>query len=74
MVAFLVCLAEDGNWSGHYNKEYTVLTYYGLNKMADNLQTTFLKNIFFNKNDDIFIQIPLRFVSKGPLENMSPQV
>ena len=45
-----------------------------IKKMADILQTTFFKYIFLNKNDDIFIQIPLTCVPKGPLENMSPQV
>ena len=39
--------------------------------MADILQTTFFKCIFFNENHCILIQISPEFVPKGPYNNMS---
>ena len=50
---------------------YKGLTYCGSDKMAAILQTTFSTLIFFYENNCILFKIPLKFVSVGPIENMS---
>ena len=46
------------------------LTHWGWDKMAAILQTTCLKCIFFNENVWISIKILLKFVPRGPINNI----
>ena len=55
----------------------STLTHWGRDKMADIFQATFshafvdiFKRIFFNENVSIFIKISLKFVPKGPINNI----
>ena len=52
------------------------LTHWGLNKMADNLQTTFLQTFSneFSLIISILIQNSLKFVPEGPTDNKSSLV
>ena len=42
--------------------------------MAANLQTAFSNVIFLNENDRISIKVSLKFVSKGPIDNIPAMI
>ena len=50
------------------------LTHLFLDKMAAILVDNILKSIFLNENVSILIQISLKFVPKGPIDNKSSLV
>ena len=50
------------------------LTYLALHKMAAILADGIFKRFFVNKNVRIFIQISLKFVPNGPIDNKSALV
>ena len=52
----------------------SLLTHWGVDKMAGISQTIFLKRIFWNEKVKIFIPISLKLVSKGPFNNKSALV
>ena len=50
-------------------KDISILTHLTLDKMAAILADDIFKRIFLNENVRIFIQISLKFVPKGPIDN-----
>ena len=53
---------------------HMALTHWGRDKMAAISQTTFWKRIFLNENVWILIKIALKFVPRGPINNISSLV
>ena len=67
------------HWTGHYwfwqwpvacSVPPITLTHWGRDKMAAISQTMFLKCIFLNENLWILLKISLKFVPKGPINNI----
>ena len=56
--------------STHWD-QFIVLTHLPLDKMAAILADDIFKHIFLNENLRIFIQISLKFVRKGVIDNTS---
>ena len=74
MIFVLCCQRRRRNpilWSQLY---YTLLTHLPLDKMVAILADDIFKYIFFNENVTILIQISLKFVLDGPIENKSALV
>ena len=59
------------SFAGFWIHEYVYqLTHWGWDKMAANFQTTLSNAFFFNENVWISLKISLKFVPKGPINNI----
>ena len=55
----------------HLTNPWVLLTHWGQDKMAAIFHMTFWNGFFFNENVSIFIKIPIKFVSKVPINNIT---
>ena len=65
-----VCIGLNANRNQAINSAAMTLTHLPLDKMTNNLADDIFNCIFFNENAWILNKISLRFVPKGPINNI----